>query len=334
MAVSDQLIKAVITAFTLIAALLGSYSPSASGSDSDALETISVPTLPTAAPTGGLVPTTGRPQVSEAPGVPQQIVPTPPLSAPTVPTPTPPPTASAPDVAAPVAPAPSGGCRYPAQILDLSNWKLTLPIAGSGSSRDGPAEIKQPDLVTYAGPPWFETVPNCDAAVFRAAVDGVTTRGSKNPRSELREMTEGGSTEASWSSDSGTHTLTVTEAFTKLPDGRPHLVGAQIHDSKDDVTVFRLEGSSLYITDGDIAHHKLVTGNYTLGTRFEAKFVVSGGQVEVYYNGALQTRLSKDFSGGYFKAGAYTQANCQNAAPCSSDNYGETMIYSISATHS
>ncbi len=331
MVVSDQLVKALVAVITALTALLGSYWPTSDAAGVPSLETSNVPTLPTAVPAGDQVLPTGPPQVSEAPEVAAPTTPAPrrtpiPPAAPTT-------TAPAPVAPAPVAPAPAapGSCQYPAQVLDLSNWKLTLPIAGSG---DGPAEITQPELDTFTDPEWFTAAPACDAAIFRAPVDGVTTSGSKNPRSELREMAEDGSTEASWSSTSGTHTLVVNEAFTKLPEGKPHLVGAQIHDSNDDVTVFRLEGASLYITDSDTTQHKLITDNYVLGTPFEAKFVVAGGQIEVYYNGMLQTTLSKEFSGGYFKAGAYTQANCSNAAPCSADNYGETTIYGISATHS
>ncbi|MGH3545604.1 MAG: polysaccharide lyase family 7 protein, partial [Mycobacteriales bacterium] len=292
--------------------------------------TPAVPTLDETA-CGSVVPPSSIPSTSVPP---TSVTPLP--TAPPIPPTASTPTASAPVPAAPpalVAPAaPSAaGCEHPGQVLDLKNWKLTLPTAASG---DKPQEITQPDLATYAGPPWFEVAPSCDAVAFRAAVDGATTSNSGYPRSELREMSEDGSTEASWSSTSGTHTLVVTEAFTKLPEGKPHLVGAQIHDSKDDVTVFRLEGSSLYITNGDDTHYKLVTSDYVLGTKFEAKFVVSGGQVQAYYNGALQATLPASFSGGYFKAGAYTQANCENAALCSSDNYGEMLIYSLSATHS
>jgi hypothetical protein len=168
--------------------------------------------------------------------------------------------------------------------------------------------------------------------MFRSAVDGVTTKGSSYPRSELREMGDGGSA-AGWSSSSGTHTMTVTEAFTKLPDGKPQLVGAQIHDASDDVSVFRLEGSNLYVTDGDNPHFKLVTGDYALGTKFQARYVVSDGSVKAYYNGQLQATLAKSFSGAYFKAGAYTQANCEKVSPCDSGNYGETMIYDLRVSH-
>ncbi|MEV4411488.1 polysaccharide lyase family 7 protein [Catellatospora sp. NPDC049609] len=223
-----------------------------------------------------------------------------------------------------------GACTYPAQILNLTNWKETLPTGASES----PTEIKQPALNTFAVDPWFKVNSTCDGVQFRAAVNGVTTSGSGYPRSELREMTSNGTANASWSSTSGTHTMVISQAITNLPQTKPHVVAGQIHDSEDDVTVFRLEGSSLYLTNGDDTHYKLITSSYQLGTRFEAKFVVSGGQVKAYYNGTLQATLSKSFSGAYFKAGAYTQANCTNSSPCSSTNYGQVIIYSVTVSHS
>jgi hypothetical protein len=218
--------------------------------------------------------------------------------------------------------------KVPADVLDLTNWKLTLPTG----SEEKPTEVKQPDLKTFSVNPYF--VVAGDGVQFRAPVNGVTTSGSGYPRSELREMTDDGTSNASWSSTSGTHTLVVRESFDHLPADKPQLVGAQIHDADDDVSVFRLEGSNLYVTDGDTAHHKLVTSSYKLGTVFEAKFVVSDGQVRAYYNGVLQTTISNDFSGAYFKAGAYTQANCDNSSPCSDSNYGQTTIRSVTVTHS
>ncbi|GAB4051279.1 polysaccharide lyase family 7 protein [Catellatospora paridis] len=223
-----------------------------------------------------------------------------------------------------------GNCAYPAQVLNLTNWKETLPTGSSES----PTEIKQPALNTFAVDPWFKVNASCDGVQFRSAVNGVTTSGSGYPRSELREMTNNGTSNAAWSSTSGTHTLVISQAVTNLPATKPHVVAGQIHDSEDDVTVFRLEGSSLYLTNGDDTHYKLITSSYQLGTRFEAKFVVSGGQVKAYYNGTLQATLSKSFSGAYFKAGAYTQANCTNSSPCSSSNYGQVVIYSVTVSHS
>ncbi|WP_020661437.1 polysaccharide lyase family 7 protein [Amycolatopsis benzoatilytica] len=228
------------------------------------------------------------------------------------------------------APAAAADCQYPAQVLDLTNWKETLPLGSAGK----PTEIRQPELATYTRSPWFTATPSCAGVQFRAAVNGATTSGSKNPRSELREMTDNGQENASWSSTSGTHTMTISEAVTNLPAQRPYVVAGQIHDADDDIAVFRLEGSKLYVTNGDDSHFKLVTSDYALGTTFEAKFVVHGGQVNAYYNGVLQTTISTEFSDAYFKAGAYTQANCDNSSPCDDGNFGQVVIHQLTVTHS
>jgi hypothetical protein len=222
-----------------------------------------------------------------------------------------------------------GSCAYPADVLDLTDWYIGLPVG----DEESPTNVYQPQLATYRHDPWFVTADDCSAVRFRAPVNGVTTSGSSYPRSELREMTDSGTAKASWSSTSGTHTMVIDQAITAVPEERPYVVAGQIHDASDDVTVFRLEGSRLYITDGDTSHHHLVTDTYRLGTRFQAKFEVRDGETRVYYNGALQTTLSRDYSGAYFKAGAYTQANCGNADPCSADNYGEVKIYGLDVTH-
>jgi hypothetical protein len=253
-------------------------------------------------------------------------------------------------VAVPVAPAPAAvgptaavspaqpaaGCA-PSKVLDLTNWKVTLPLAKPDNPKS-PLEILQPELAGYSNPVFFRTTPACDAILFQAPVTGVTTSGSKNPRSELREMTDGGTGLAGWSSGAGTHRMTVTQAFTHLPNARTDggtagLVGAQIHDADDDITVIRLEGSNLWVTEGDNPHYKLITDKYKLGTKFETSYEVGGGKVEVFYNGELQATIADRFRGAYFKTGAYTQANCTNSLPCAATNYGETAVYSVSVFH-
>jgi hypothetical protein len=220
-----------------------------------------------------------------------------------------------------------GSCRVPADVLDLSNWYEGLPTGSDGS----PINIKQPELNSYRIDPWFVATADCSGVRFRAAVNGVTTSGSRYPRSELREMS--GSTKASWSSTSGTHTMVINEAITHLPAEKPHVVAGQIHGSQNDISAFRLEGTNLYLTHGDDHHYRLVTSGYQLGTPFEAKFVVSGGQIKAYYDGTLEATISDRFSGAYFKAGAYTQANCDTSTPCSDDNFGEVVIHSLTVTH-
>lgn len=237
------------------------------------------------------------------------------------------------------APAPAD-CRYPAQILDLTGWNITVPTPSESRSededdRDGAKEVSQPELGTYVQRPWFTPNATCDGVVFRAPVNGKTTDNSGYPRSELREMTADGSKTAGWSSSTGTHTLVVDEAFTALPRGKPNVVGAQIHDGDDDVSVFRLEGSKLYVTKGDDSNYKLLTDSYVLGTRFEAKYEVSRDTIRAFYNGELVATIPARFSEAYFKAGIYTQANCKDrSVPCNSDNFGETAIYRVKVEHS
>ncbi|MBP9719460.1 MAG: polysaccharide lyase family 7 protein [Candidatus Levybacteria bacterium] len=221
----------------------------------------------------------------------------------------------------------------PAKVLNLTNWKITLPIG----SDEKPTEVKQPVLTTYELNPWFVSIDNGKAVRFRAPVSSVTTSGSNYPRSELREMTNNGTQQASWSSSTGIHTMTVDQAITAVPTTKKHVVAGQIHDADDDVIVIRLEYPKLYVNvDGD----NVVTleENYQLGKRFTVKFVAQNGQTKVYYNGNTTPAytLTKDYIGAYFKAGAYTQSNCNREGQtslCNDNNYGEVVIYDVDVTH-
>jgi hypothetical protein len=242
--------------------------------------------------------------------------------------------ATAPDTSSSSAPVTSGVLGGGGTGVDLAGWKLTLPTGSKGR----PTEVTHPRPDASADEHWFAQTPD-HAVAFRAPVNGVTTSGSHNPRSELREMSADGSTPAAWSGGSGSHTMRLREAFTHLPAGKPELVGAQIHNAAEDISMFRLEGTNLYVTD-DVEHahkqqhYKLLTNNYALGTPFDAAYVVSDGQIRAYYNNTLAASFAApELTGAYFKAGAYTQANCTNSSPCSDDNYGETLIYQLQVSH-
>lgn len=221
----------------------------------------------------------------------------------------------------------------PADVLNLTNWKITLPI--DENDDDKADEIKQPQLASYSNDPYFHNNSDNTGVIFRAHCGGATTSGSGYPRSELREMKDNGSNNASWSATSGTHVMEIDQAITHLPVVKPHIVVGQIHDASDDVIVFRLEGKKLFI-DHNGSDGTVLTDNYTLGTRFKVKFEVSGGKVKSYYNNVLKETYTKSFSGAYFKAGAYTQSSCQGdkqvpGESCSA--YGEAVIYNVTVTH-
>ena len=230
---------------------------------------------------------------------------------------------------------------YPSQIIDLASWKLTLPIISSDSKNGSqPLDIRQPELSGYEMKPWYGLTPDKKGVFFRAPVNAPTTANSDYPRTELREMAateDGQQKEAFWPSVSGTHTLFLDQAITAVPKNKPDIVAGQIHGDDDDLIVVRLEGDHLFLARGgsDLA---TLDENYTLGKRFTVRFVARDGKIMVYYNNSPSPvyTLEKEVNEAYFKAGAYTQSNCETEESpglCSADNYGEAVIYKITVTH-
>ncbi|MNR14293.1 Alginate lyase [compost metagenome] len=204
---------------------------------------------------------------------------------------------------------------------------------------------------SYSIDPWFKVVHDADgdAVQFRANHGAVTTSGSNNPRSELREMKDNYTTgntadQASWGTNDGkTHTMFIRQKVTHLTTIKPHTVVGQIHDGGDDVTVFRVEGNNpggvsttakIYITDGNNSHGYLLDSNYTLGTVFTVKIIVANGVISYEYNGqTVPYTQTKDTTGCFFKIGNYTQSNDSTAPGESPDAYAENWVYAYSVTH-
>jgi hypothetical protein len=213
--------------------------------------------------------------------------------------------------------------KLPAEVLDLKNWKLTLPIGA-------PDEIKQPALATYQHPEYFHLNDARDGVVFRAHCGGATTSGSGYPRSELREMIKDGTANAAWSPSSGIHKMVVREAITHLPVAKPDVVAAQIHDASDDVIEIRLRDKLLFV-EHDGANYGTLDADYKLGTTFTVEIRVTSGKLEVFYNTVKKVDRATSGSGYYFKAGCYTQSNASTGdAPTA---YGEVVIYDVDVTH-
>jgi len=216
--------------------------------------------------------------------------------------------------------------RNPADKLDLTNWKITLPIDKDGNKAAD--EIKQPALNSFSLIPYFNL--SGDGVAFRAYADGATTDNSGYPRSELREMTNNGQKKASWSNSTGSHAMTVTGAITHLPDVKRQVVAAQIHDASDDVIMIRLENTRLFVEAGGENIGDLDT-NYALGKKFTVKITAQNKKINVYYNDIQKVTYAKNGEGYYFKAGCYTQTNLTKGDRASS--YGEVVIYDLHVLH-
>jgi hypothetical protein len=212
--------------------------------------------------------------------------------------------------------------RVPADLIDLSCWKLTLP---TGKAQ----EIQQPGLATYTDPN-FGLAPTGDAVRLTAPCGGGTTSGSSYPRCEFREMTAKGAL-AAWSTSSGTHTMSIRQRITHLPVVKPHLVAGQIHDANDDVVMVRLEGTRLFIESGgdEVA---LLDAAYNLGTAFTVDVTATGGYIDVAYNGTRKMHKAYKRTGCYFKAGCYVQSNTSKGDAATA--YGQVEILALTVTHS
>lgn len=226
------------------------------------------------------------------------------------------------------APTENAHATLPSEILDLTNWALTLPIGDP----DEPTHIEQTELSTYTIDPYFEVGETGDVVVFLAEAGGVTTDSSMFARSELREMTGGGHTEAAWSTTSGRHTMTITQAITHLPEVVPHLVAGQVHGGDEYALLVRLDGARLWVkSDGEDAG--VLDPDYALGTEFTLRITAADGRIDVYYDDLTHPAVSVPYaaSGCFFKAGAYAQSNTEYGdAP---DAYAEVQIRSLVVTH-
>ena len=221
----------------------------------------------------------------------------------------------------------------PAEVLNLKNWKLTLPV--NTEHNGNPDEIKQPELNTYTDDNYFFLNAKKDAVSFKANAGGETTPGSNFPRSELREMENNGKTSAAWSSSEGKHTLFIDQRITHLPDVRKHMVIGQIHDADKYNAFFRIENSKILVAINGGQKVTLIS-NYQLGDRFTVKFVVENNKIQCYYNEELKYTADATFDNAYFKAGAYVQSSCKGAKKTEGEScsaYGEVEIYNVWVKH-
>ena len=214
-------------------------------------------------------------------------------------------------------------------LFNLDQWKLTLPYDTGRKGR--PDEVLQPELQTFRDPNCFFVSQQGDAFVFRASCGGLATVASKYPRCELREMQANGKDEVGWSTDDGRrHVMLIEQAISHVPEVKPHVVCAQIHDSSDDVIMIRLEGKKLFVERNGGEDVRL-DSNYELGKTFVLQIATGDGRIQVLYNGEskMDWEVSKDDC--YFRAGCYTQSNVKKGD--SPDAYGEVVIFRLQVHH-
>lgn len=229
---------------------------------------------------------------------------------------------------------------YPADVLNLDRWKLTMttPIGGTK-----PLEVKQPALDQFNDKNYFYVTGSGEnrEVIFKARVDGAHTPNSTYSRTELREMEDSaGQTNAAWSNrTSGTHVLRVVGRVTALPKNKPELVIAQIHDDEDDVCMVRAEKNRVFLetSRGTVTYkdgRSSFDESYAVGQTVTVNITVVKGKIVVYYRRSGESTVSAVLkyagTGMYFKTGAYVQSNLSYDKPGAA---GTFRLKSLELTH-
>jgi hypothetical protein len=124
----------------------------------------------------------------------------------------------APPITSPPVLAPAAPPGAAAAGIDLSGWKLSIPVEND----DGDATTVEPAATTA---PWLTVTPDGGLG-FWAPANGATTPNSTHTRTELNSLTN-------FTAGQGRHTLSASVTLQQEPtDGRGIIVG-QIHGADD-----------------------------------------------------------------------------------------------------
>jgi hypothetical protein len=226
--------------------------------------------------------------------------------------------------------------------IDLSHWNLTLPTG----TKDHPDVISTAQLMAGYSSQYFYAGAD-GGLIFWCPVTGVTTKGTRYPRTELRETTRDGAL-LNWHVSDGTARLEATLAVLQVP-GTGRLTVGQIHDNASDIKsepLIKLVYEYSRVTQsGDLVAqirsfpadstnaNYFVAKGLKLGERFSYRIELNPDRtlkVDVDGNEAWSGKIEKEWEsqGLYFKAGAYLQDN-----QGSSTDGGRVEFYRLAPSH-
>lgn len=209
-----------------------------------------------------------------------------------------------------------------------NHFKLQIGLTGGGSS----TEQSQAQIVAgYSNNPQFLEIPSRNSVQMSVRADAPTTSGTTYPRSELREMSTNGTTEAAWNAQSGIHWCRARIRMGAMGPVRPHCTYFQVHDGGtiDEVVSIASQVNSstgvnelrLRLWDSASNLPKLIVG-CDEGDVFDFLFYVSNGDWWFYwqdltvplYTSAMYAsdgfeNVFTDVAEQYFKVGCYPQTN-------------------------
>jgi len=247
--------------------------------------------------------------------------------------------------------------------IDLSNWKVTLPIGN-------PTEVKPPEILNYATneilKPFMYNDSINGALVFYT-YPGASTANSSYSRTELREQIDPGSNTTNWTfaqggtmkgtlsmddiskeSDGDYHRAMVMQIHGRLTNEQRDLIGEDDNNAPPMLKIYWQEGyiravakalKNIDASDTEILYTDAWTDgdSYTFSEyvgfeKFKFEIKVSDGRMEVILN----ETTSKVFDDihirkwgvfeNYFKAGNYLQTKDEGS-------FAKVKYYDLTVTH-
>jgi hypothetical protein len=204
--------------------------------------------------------------------------------------------------------------------IDLSHWKLTLPVGAPETAEGHPMEISAAQLSAgYTNAEYFYRGAD-GRLVFWCPVTGARTENTDYSRCELREVVNPADDNVCWSAK-GTHTMDVSCRVMEVPSGQKVVIG-QIHGYSGKASpLIKLQfiKGRIEALVKDKARKgrdiKLTFPEVGLNKDFDYKIKLHDGVLSITVNGTTQSenvfKLDPSWADQtlYFKAGVYPQDN-------------------------
>ena len=208
----------------------------------------------------------------------------------------------------------------PAAAIDLSHWKLTLPVSDTGTTDGHPMELSAAELSAGTTHAEYFNVGTDGRLMFWCPVTGARTENTEYPRTELREVIVPTDDNICWPAP-GTHVLKARCRVSELPSSQKVIIG-QIHGfsgkAKPLIKLQFFKGRIEALVKESPTRGrdlKLTFPDVGLDTDFDYEIKLQEGLLSITVNGATQSVnvFEKDPEWArqtlYFKAGAYVQDN-------------------------
>ena len=205
--------------------------------------------------------------------------------------------------------------------IDLTNWKVTLPIPRSDGK---PLEVKPPEILDYATNETllkFMYNDSTDGSLVFYTYPESSTANSSYSRTELRELMDGESSSVNWTFEQGGkikgtlamdtiskdssgdfHRTIIMQIHGRLTNEQRDLIGQADNNAPPVLKIYWVDGKvrvktkelkNVTVSDTEILHEDAWTDDegYSFpeevgfNTKFTLEVIASGGRMEVVMNG-------------------------------------------------